>query len=153
MTIWYRASFYNTIDNVFSGEGGLYAPGRWNYLGRKAVYCSASIALCTLEWLSHNGLSIADFNYFRYSIEIPENLVKTFNPSELPSGWEKTPSTDLTRDFSEKNLFLAEKYIAIAVPSVVVPEEFNLIINPSHQKYLEIRKTIKSLGKHTAPSR
>ncbi len=152
MTIWYRASKLKDIQSVFSGDGGLFTAGRWNYRGKKAIYCSQSISLCTLEWLAHNGLSVSGFDYYRYSINIPDNLIATFACNKLPTEWDATPSTDITRDFAEQELYLADK-LAIAVPSVLVPEEFNLIINPLHKLFGPAFQSIEILGQHIAPSR
>ena len=153
MTTWYRAYTRESIEEAFSGDGGLYVLGRWNYIGNRTVYCSESIALCTMEWLAHNGLSISGFNYYRYSIDIPDNLIIKFSPSDLPEDWNANPSTDSTRDFAENNLFLSKKTLAIAVPSVMVPEEYNLVINQAHTEFQVVRKTIKALGQYIAPNR
>lgn len=153
MAVWYRAHRSQKIAEVFSGDGGLYAAGRWNYMGNKAVYCSESIALCTLEWLSHHGLSISGFNYFRYSINVPDKLTVTLSPGDLPRNWLATPATDETRDVADEILFHAKKYLALAVPSVVVPEEYNLIMNPLHTGFETVVKTVRELGKHSVPRR
>lgn len=153
MSIWYRAHSENNTDAVFSCDGGLYAAGRWNYKGRKVIYCSQSISLCTLEWLSHNGLSVSEFSYSKYSIEIPEKLIKRYELKELPKNWNQSPATDASRDFAENNLFNHMKYVAIAVPSVVVPEEYNLVINPLQKDYFLIHNTIKNIGSFIAPKR
>jgi len=153
MSIWYRASQSSEIKIVFSGDGGLFTAGRWHYLGRKVIYFSQHISLCTLEWLSHNGLSVSGFNYYRYSIEIPDKLIKIFYSSDLPKEWNLTPATDVTRDFAEKNLFLSGHYIGLAFPSVIIPEEFNLVLNPLHQDFSAILKSVVSLGKYSAPMR
>ncbi len=153
MSIWFRVSQIADIDKVFSGDGGLITAARWNYLGRKTVYCSSSISLCTLEWLSHNGLSVSGFSYHRYSIELPDKLIKKFTSKQLPVEWNVTPATDITRDFTEKFLFQQQKWLALALPSVLVPEEYNLVINPSHNLFSERLKTAKFLGKYNAPTR
>jgi RES domain-containing protein len=153
MVKWYRAHTTNLPQKVFSGDGGLFTSGRWNHLGRKAIYCSDSIALATLEWLSHNGLSVSGFKYYRYSIEVPKELVKRFEISQLPDDWNFTPSTHSTRDFAEKYLFLKEGLLAIDVPSVMVPEERNLVINPFHSEFQKIALSIKKLGQFNGPIR
>lgn len=153
MSIWYRASQLSSVETVFSGDGGLYVAGRWNYKGRKVIYCSQSISLCTLEWLSHNGLSVSGFSYYRFSIEIPSDSILTLSIKDLPKEWDNAPSTDKTRDFSEKHLFTKDHYIAMAIPSVLVPEEFNLVINPSHTSFEYVKKDILEMGKYIAPTR
>ena len=50
-------------------------------------------------------------------------------------------------------IFASEKFIALALPSVLVPEEFNLVINPSHKNFDKILGTAKLLGQHSAPVR
>jgi RES domain-containing protein len=153
MTIWYRVSQSANKQIAFSGEGGLFVAGRWNHLGKKSVYCSESIALCTLEWLAHNGLSVSGFNYYRYAIDVPDELVEKFSITNLPKEWNVTPSTDFTRDFSEKHLFSSNKILALIIPSVIVPEEKNIIINPLHSEFHRVAKTIKNHGQYIAPNR
>ena len=87
MTIWYRAHRSANKKDVFSGAGGDFTPGRWNKLGTKVVYCSESIALCTLEWLTQQGLSLSGFNYYRYSIDIPDSSIIQYEPAQLPKNW------------------------------------------------------------------
>ncbi|HTM63077.1 MAG TPA: RES family NAD+ phosphorylase [Gammaproteobacteria bacterium] len=153
MSVWYRAHRSNKMAEVFSGDGGLLAAGRWNHMGNKVIYCSESIALCTLEWLCHHGLSVSGFDYYRYSIDIPDKLILKFPVEKLPKDWSQTPSTDVTRDLAEEYLFQNKKYFALAVPSVVVPEEFNLVINPLHDAFKNIYKNIQTLGKYSSPDR
>jgi RES domain-containing protein len=64
-----------------------------------------------------------------------------------------TPATDVTRDFAEEHLFFSEKFLALALPSVLVPEEFNLVINPLHKECERSVRSVKMLGNHIAPLR
>jgi RES domain-containing protein len=106
-----------------------------------------------LEWLSHHGLSLSGFNYNRYSINVSDDLIAKYNVDDLPIEWNATPATDMTRDFAEEKLFSSIKHLAIVVPSVIVPEEFNIIINPLHDAFLNVSKTIEFLGEYKAPNR
>lgn len=153
MSIWFRGAQNQNAEVVFSGDGGLYVAGRWNHKGIRAVYCSQSISLCTLEWLSHHGLSVSGFSYYKFSIEIPDNLIIKYTISELPKEWKNTPAPNSNRDFAEKNFYNPGAYLAMVVPSVMVPEEFNLVINPQHTAFAEVKKTICLLGQFTAPNR
>tara|TARA_Y100000588_G_C14235162_1_gene916945 strand:- start:1202 stop:1666 length:465 start_codon:yes stop_codon:yes gene_type:complete len=153
MADWYRAHNIAKQAYVFSGDGGLYVPGRWNYKGRKVIYCSESIALCTLERLSHNGLSVSGYSYYKFEIDIPDKLIKEFSVKDLPKGWGSEPAKNVTRDFAEKHLFNQNTYLAISVPSVMVQEERNLVINPLHKDMKAITSKINCLGKYTSPTR
>ena len=150
MSIWFRGAQNQKTETVFSGDGGLYVAGRWNPKGTKAVYCSQSISLCTLEWLSHHGLSVSGFSYYKFSIEIPDELIVKYHISDLPKEWKNTPSPNSNRDFAVKNFYHPNKYLAMAIPSVMVSEEFNLVINPLHVAFAEVKKTICVLGQFTA---
>src|SRR3990167_91900 len=150
MSIWFRGAQNQKTETVFSGDGGLYVAGRWNPKGTKAVYCSQSISLCTLEWLSHHGLSVSGFNYYKFSIEIPDELIIQYNISDLLPEWCDTPSPNSNRDFIAEIFYSPNKYLAIAIPSVMVPEELNLVINPLHSSFEKAKKTILSLGKFIA---
>jgi RES domain-containing protein len=153
MSIWFRGSQNQQVEQVFSGDGGLYVAGRWNQKGVKAIYCSQSISLCTLEWLSHNGLSVSGFSYYKFSIEISDDLIIKYNISDLPKSWNDTPSPNVNRDFASKYFYTPNKYLAMAVPSIMVPEEFNLVINPLHPEFVNAQRTISFLEKFTAPNR
>lgn len=152
MTIWFRAAISSDKKTVFSGIGGLKTAGRWHHIGNSVIYCSESIALCTLELLANQGLSISSFDYYRYKIDIDESLIVRFNENQLPLDWKETPASCNTRDFAKKHLFHSNK-LAIAVPSVLVPEEYNLIINPQHPDYQKTKKSIQALGPYKTPKR
>ena len=153
MALWYRIHKKKEIAHVFSGDGGLFVSGRWNHLGRRAVYCSESIALASMEFLSNHGLSISGFTCNRFSIDIPENLITRFELQQLPTSWRATPATNVSRDFADANLFQAGGPLGIAVPSIMVPEEFNLVINPLHGDYPEVLANVRHLGTYQAPVR
>lgn len=85
--------------------------------------------------------------------EIPDELIVKYIISDLPGEWKNTHSPNLNRDFAAKNFFDRKDYLAMAIPSVMVPEEFNLVINPLHTAFSEIKKTTRLLSRFTAPSR
>lgn len=153
MSEWYRVARTNDVVRNFSGDGGIHTAGRWNQLGRRAVYCSQSISLCTLEWLSNHGLSVSGFDYYKYAIEIPDKLILLFEQKDLPKDWHATPATSTPREFAEQHLFRSTKYLAMQVPSVIVPEEYNLVINPLHEAYADLQEKVKELGMYKAPDR
>jgi len=156
MATWYRIHSDKNPARVFSGEGGLFVAGRWNPLGRRAVYCSQSIALATLEWISHNGLSVSGYVHYRYSISVPDKLVAKFDVEDLPVEWNAVPDISATQDFGEENLFGLTGIrapLAMSVPSVLVPEEHNLVLNPVHPEFQKVIRSVSELGKFGAPHR
>jgi RES domain-containing protein len=131
MSLWYRVSKKQWREQAFSGEGGLYTNGRWNPKGVRVVYSSSSISLAALEWLSHQGVKTISTAWVKLSIEVPDHEIIKYDAKSLPVGWNKIPDSNISKDFANEVLFKPNR-LAIAVPSVVIPEEWNLILNPSH---------------------
>jgi RES domain-containing protein len=114
------------------GEGARRAGGRWNPKGIPMAYGSSSLALSALELLVHLDPAAIPGDLIAIEAEIPETLpVLQWLPAELPAGWR----TDaLQPDLQAKG----EGWIKTApsgvllVPSVIVPSETNILINPAH---------------------
>ncbi len=106
-----------------------------------------------LEWLAHNGLSVSGFSYNKFSIEVPEELIIQFHSADLPARWQSTPVPQVNRDFAKNYFYSRNEYLAMKIPSVMVPEEWNLVINPLHTAFSKIQNSIQFLGKFIAPNR
>lgn len=106
-----------------------------------------------MVWLAHNGFSVSGFSYHKFTIEIPDDQLVKFNVSQLPSDWGSEPAVAVSREFSELNLFQLEGPLAIAIPSIMIPEEYNLLLNPLHDKFISAVSTARHLGEFKAPAR
>jgi RES domain-containing protein len=146
MSIWYRVAALKDAKKVFSGDGGLHVSGRWHFKGTKAVYCSQNLSLCTLEWLAHHGCSFSGVSYYKYSIEVPDELILRPELKELPEEWDAIPDMDASRGFAHRLLFNEARYVALVVPSVVTQEEYNIVMNPEHDEFKAILRSVKLLG-------
>lgn len=117
-----------------SGTGSADDPGRWNSQGLPVVYASSSISLSCLETLVHvSGDTGLPLQRWLVAIDIPAEHWKhrnTLKPSDLPY-WDATPSGAASSDWGDGWLNSRTSLLA-AVPSVIVPEECNLLINPRH---------------------
>lgn len=120
-----------------SGVGAKLNGGRWNSIGNSLLYTSQSRALSCLEVAVHLPLGRIPNNYFIISLEIPKNTT-IIEVSNLPKNWNSIPflsSTQLIGDhFLKKNNALVLK-----VPSVVISDEFNYLINPQHPDFKKIK--------------
>jgi RES domain-containing protein len=125
-----------------SGEGGRLAAGRWNRLGRRVVYLAEHPALALLETLVHLEIDAEDMpSRFRLlSIEAPDDIALTELPeAELDASspdWRGNPVT--TRALAE-DFFDAGRHVLLRVPSVLVPEARNVILNPAHSDAARLR--------------
>jgi RES domain-containing protein len=118
--------------NDLSGAGAKTTGGRWNSKGTPVVYSAANIALATLEtvhYLSGGGLP---FNRYLVRIDIPDAIWaarQVLDP--LPGGWDAIPAGFAARTAGDAWI-AAGATALLLVPSVIVPDEYNVLINPQH---------------------
>lgn len=127
-----------------SGKGAEMTGGRWNRKGRAVVYSSSSIALAALETVVHLGIGELPLNRFLVAIDVPEPVWAAriaYSASDLPVGWTARPEGKASLDLGDDWLS-AGRAALLVVPSVIVPEESNVLINPGHAdaKHIVARK-------------
>lgn len=131
-------------DAPFNGEGARLWGGRWNSKGLSAVYLSESIALAQLEVIVHTREPTLLRAYSLYELDIPEDLIEEFSINDLPESWNTKPP-------SPETAFLGDQWLeknssaALKVPSVIVPNESNFLLNPNHKKFKKILATAQSI--------
>jgi len=127
MLLW-RISNYSSLD----GRGGFIADGRWHFQGTPVVYLAESPAGALLEVLVHLELDITGLpaGYKLLKIEAPPDLLpEKLNEAEFPSRWRENPR--VTAEMGTKWLRRGETAM-LRVPSAIVPETFNVVLNPLH---------------------
>lgn len=118
---------------ALDGEGARLYGGRWNTPGRALIYAAASPSLAVLEILVHLDLppELVPDDYRLLTIEVPD---------DLPLKRLETIPADPAACRAAGDAFLQDgSRAALAVPSVVVPQEHNLLINPAHPLAGQIR--------------
>ena len=115
-----------------SGAGAKITGGRWNGKGSPVVYCSASIALATLETVHRMRTGSLPFNRFLVRIDVPDDVWAARHVLDpFPGGWDAIPAGMTARAAGEG--WIASKVSALLLaPSVIVPDEHNVLINPLH---------------------
>jgi RES domain-containing protein len=118
-----------------AGEGARLVGGRWNSPGRPLVYASESLALCLAECLVHiTGPLPRDYTSIKMSV--PDDSIEHLDASLLRRGWK----VDLNRTRALGDRWLVEeRSLCLVVPSVVLPESTNLLLNPLHPRALEVK--------------
>lgn len=114
-----------------SGTGAKLNGGRWNHEGISCIYTAESRALALVEYTAHVSEDEIPRAISFTTYEVPEEAVLEFSTGVLPGNWRDWPHPKETRDFGTSFLKKAD-YLIIKIPSAVVPEEFNYIINPLH---------------------
>lgn len=117
-----------------SGTGSALNPGRWNSAGVAMVYASTSIALACLETLVHlSGDQPLPLQRWLVAISVQAEHWQNrcvLDPAALP-GWDSRPPTTVSSAWGDRWQHSRSTLLAV-VPSVIVPEEANVLINPLH---------------------
>jgi len=119
-----------------SGEGAKIYGGRWNPVGVAGVYFSEFISLAILEILVRAGRFTTPDNYTLLSIEIPAEAVATVELRKLKKGWQQ--HVEYTRAIGE-DFMKMKATLALKVPSAIVPQEHNFLLNPLHKDHKKIK--------------
>jgi RES domain-containing protein len=115
-----------------SGDGGLYAAGRWHSRGRRVVYLADHPASVLVEVMAHLEIDAEDLpsHYQLLGVEVPDDAAITaLGENELPDGWRQ--QLLLTRARGDDWL-RAGATALLRVPSAIVPEAANYLLNPAH---------------------
>lgn len=135
MIVW-RFSRHASLD----GRGGLLASARWHTRGREILYCAPNPATAVLEILVHSeGREFAALSRHSFiKLEIPDDVPRdAIDESHLPTDWSRRVS--VTRAWGDRWLREGEAAV-LAVRSVLVPETYNLILNPRHADAARIKR-------------
>ena len=133
MRIW-RLTASRYVDSAFSGEGTRRIGGRWTPVGYCAVHAAGSIALAVLETLVHVNATVMPAHRV-IAVDVPESMsVTTITVGELPGDWRRIPPPSMLGELGKAWLDAGETAL-MRVPSVIVPEEPNFLINPLHADF------------------
>lgn len=117
---------------ALDGEGARLYGGRWNAPGRVVIYTSATLALAALEYLVHVDPGDVPADLTALTIDVPDDVVgAAVAVAALPGGWERMPAPPPCRCIGDA--WLREGVsLALPVPSALVPEELNVLLDPGH---------------------
>jgi RES domain-containing protein len=134
-TVWRIATdtpAYEADD--LSGAGAKATGGRWNTAGMAVVYTSQTRALACLETVVHLNAGGLPLNRYLVAVTIPDALwasAQMASAASLPVGWDAEPAGRSSIEFGT-NWIRSGTAALLVVPSVIVPEELNVLINPQH---------------------
>jgi RES domain-containing protein len=124
---------------AFDGEGARLEGGRWNRPGSAVVYTSATLSLAVVELLVHVDPEQAPADLVALAADVPDDLpVQTVAVRDLPASWRRHPAPPALAEIGAR--WLRRKAAAVlSVPSAVVPEERNFLLDPAHADFARIR--------------
>lgn len=127
-----------------SGAGAAAHPGRWNEERQAVVYCAPSIALAVLETAAHVDDGGLPLNRFLVEIDVPDDvwaLHETVDISSLPPTWSAIPAGMGSVQLGS-NWLASNRGPILLVPSVIVPEECAVLLNPRHPAASKIHAAV-----------
>lgn len=134
--IVYRITNSRYKDDI-SGAGAKAKGARWNMPGSSLLYTAENISLSTLELLVHTGFDEIQHLYHLLAISIPDDAsINKINPDKLKTNWQEDEdyTAFMGTEFIKNNLALILK-----VPSAVITEEHNFLVNPNHTDFKKIK--------------
>jgi RES domain-containing protein len=138
MATFFRLVQAQWADSAMNGAGARLAGGRWNSPGLPAVYLAGSRALAALEVAAHAPREVLALEWRIIAVEVPDGLIESVEKRRLPDDWRNLPSSPGARRFGDAWL-RSHVALALKLPSVVIPEEPVLLLNPLHRQITRIK--------------
>lgn len=126
------------VHSCLDGAGARLAGGRWNHKGHPMVYAGWSISLCLLETLIHlSYFELANLSFRTVELFIPDELVENLDRTALPADW--TSCENIICKQLGSSWLDERRSVGLQVPSVVVPAENNILLNPNHPGFRAVQ--------------
>lgn len=124
---------------AFDGEGARRYGGRWNPRGMSVVYLGGSLSLAALEIFVHLAPEDARLALVAIEIIVPNSVrIGELPTNALPNDWRNEPPPHATQaiglEWARRN-----ETALLRVPSVIVPREFNYLLNPGHPGFTKLK--------------
>lgn len=108
---------------------------RWNKDGEFVIYTGETRSLAMLENIVHKSIQTGlDYETMILSITDSEDIFSRKRISDLPSNWRDISAYSKLQDIGSK-WYHSKESLVLQVPSVIVPQEFNYIINANHPEF------------------
>jgi RES domain-containing protein len=137
ITAW-RIVGANHQNKAFTGDGARIHGGRWNSKGVAVVYTADSLALASLEMMVNLPAPKLLEKYVRISAHFDPNIVSDLSKADLPLDWNSRPISPSTRTIGDRWIKMRSSAV-LRVPSIVVPDEHNYLLNPTHPDFTKIK--------------
>lgn len=136
MEIWRLA---REAHAALDGEGARLHGTRWTPRGTPAVYAASHLSLAALEYLAHIDAEDAPDDLVALRISVTDDAAElAYAPQSLPADWRRTPPPPecqaIGGEWAERG-----EALLLRVPSVLIPEESNVLVNPAHPAAAGVR--------------
>jgi RES domain-containing protein len=138
--VWRIARRPHALDRI--GAGARQHGGRWNRPGTAVIYAGGTIAIAALERVVHlAGIVPPDLALVR--VELPDgHSAEKPGLADLPKDWDLVPAGPGSMDFGTA-WAREHRSLVLYVPSVLVREESNAVLNPGHPEFAAVKMSIE----------
>jgi RES domain-containing protein len=123
---------------AFDGEGAKLYGGRWNPAGVPMVYASEHQSLAALEVRVHIDKTSMRKRYKCFAFHFDERVMEVLPINSLPKHWIQEPPPPSLQQLGA-NWAKSGSSVILAVPSVIIPNEHNYLINPKHPDFSRLK--------------
>jgi RES domain-containing protein len=137
MATFFRIVQAQWVATAMDGEGARIFGGRWNPPGVPAVYLAESRALAALEILVHAPREAMRLDWRLIEVVVPDDWIESSESVALPTDWQALPSSPGARNHGGS--WLQTGALGLRLPSVVIPEESTLLLNPRNRDVAKLQ--------------
>lgn len=134
--IVYRIAKKTYLSDL-TGTGARLHGGRWNKIGVPLIYTSSHLSLAVLELLANQVRQLVDDSFGYIKISIPDNQIKRIDLPAIHPDWRLSPYHESTIQIGTSWAQIQDS-LALQVPSAVLHQEDNVLINPLHPSFNSI---------------
>ena len=121
-----------------TGEGARLYGGRWNSRGVRVVYASTSLALAAVETFVNLEPNLIPADLVSIEGEVPDSLaIRKLDLSALPTACHLSRDESLQK-FGDEWIRIGET-VALLVASAAIRREWNVLLNPAHSEFSQVR--------------
>jgi RES domain-containing protein len=138
MQIW-RICGRRYAKSAYDGKGARRLGGRWNRRGDPLVYASPTLSLASLELFVNLRPARIPPDLVAVPAILPDDVSsECWKIASLPRNWRNLPAPEKLQDLGS-DWIRSLRTAVLFVPSVVIPEEFNILLNPVHPDYAKLQ--------------
>ena len=121
-----------------SGIGAKLYGGRWNKKGQAMLYTSENRSLALLELFVNTSGFLVSPTYSIITLSIPDDIeITEISARDLTANWRSTQARQALQQ-KGSNWLISQESLMMSVPSAVMPQENNYLINPDHADFGEV---------------
>ena len=139
MTRVYRILRKRYAKTPFDGEGAYRYGGRWSSPGIRLAYASEHLSLAMIEYFVHLDRDDPPPDLVVAAADVADDVSRvSVGPASLPATWRQTPAPVELASIGDR-FARSRREAILVVPSALVPDESNWLLNPDHPDFRRVR--------------